>query len=82
MLTKVDEKLLTALIGLGASGTLTEVIRFLDGERERLRTELETAKGDYLLQTQGRAKFASELLDVMREAPAHLTLLKSKKASV
>lgn len=80
MLTKPDEKLLTALIGLGATGTLQEVIKFLDGERDKVRTEMERAKGEYLIQLQGRAQFATELLDVMRDAPVHLTKLKSAKA--
>lgn len=80
MLTKVDEKLLTAVMGLGASGTLTEVVKFLSVERARLHLELETAKGDYLLQVQGRAQFAKELLEVLGDPATLMTKLKAGKA--
>lgn len=78
MLTKPDEKLLTAVMGLGASGTLVEIIKFLESEREKARDQLEVVLDDVRIrQLQGEAQFLTEFLETLRDAPALMTKLKA-----
>lgn len=81
MLMKPTIPLLTAIMSLGASGSLGEIIKFVDGEREKIRDLLETTpSSDYLQQLQGQAQFAKDFSEMLHDAAPLLAKLKMAQA--